>query len=126
MLKKSLHISVIFLLLLATTGVSISRHYCNGVLISSSLFGHAKSCCNSSCNSCHEETSFNKLNTDFVYSDSNIIHPNIYSFIQLIYCSLPSYIVNDTSLKPFNILSLKAPPPGLLAIVPEYLEIFRC
>lgn len=63
MLKKSVHIILSFLLLVATSGLFLSKHYCGGKLLSVSLFQTASSCCDSdSC--CQHETAIIQLDWD--------------------------------------------------------------
>ena len=64
MLKKIGHIVLSLLLLLATTGMAVSKHYCGDSLVSTVLFGEADPCCESgSC--CQNESSFYQLDEDF-------------------------------------------------------------
>jgi hypothetical protein len=64
MFKKFSHITLSFLLLTATTGMAVSKHYCGDSLVSTVLFGEAESCCDSgSC--CHNESSFYQVDEDF-------------------------------------------------------------
>ena len=55
------------LLLLSTTGLAISKHYCGGELISTSLFVEADSCCDSD-DCCKNETEVFQLDEDFSVS----------------------------------------------------------
>lgn len=64
MMKKISHISLIFLLLAATTGMAVSKHYCGNSLISIVFFGEAEPCCDSG-NCCHNETQFFQVDEDF-------------------------------------------------------------
>lgn len=64
MLKSFSHIVLSFLLLLATTGMALSQHYCGDFLVSTSLFGEADPCCDSG-ECCHNETTFYQLDEDF-------------------------------------------------------------
>ena len=68
MFRKILHISVVALLLLATVGISLNKHFCNGELKAVSLFKSAKSCCGEGCSKCHNETKIVKITDDFVPS----------------------------------------------------------
>ena len=45
MLKRVTHIVLSFLLLISTTGMVVSKHYCSGELVSVSLYENDKSCC---------------------------------------------------------------------------------
>jgi len=67
MIKKASHIILSMLLLLSTTGLAISKHYCGGELISTSLFVEADSCCDSD-DCCKNETEVFQLDEDFSVS----------------------------------------------------------
>ena len=55
MFKKAAHIILIGLLLFSTGGVTITRHYCGGALVQTSLYGTPESCCDRNCPYCHNE-----------------------------------------------------------------------
>lgn len=55
------------LLLLSTTGLAISKHYCGGSYVSTSLFVEADSCCDSD-DCCKNETVVFQLDEDFSVS----------------------------------------------------------
>lgn len=67
MLKKASHIILSILLLIAITGLTISKHYCGEELVSTSLFSEAESCCESS-DCCKNETETYQLDEDFSVS----------------------------------------------------------
>ena len=64
MLKGFIHIILSFLLLVPTTGVVVSEHYCQKDLVSVSVFTDADSCCDMA-NCCHNETRVYQLKVDF-------------------------------------------------------------
>lgn len=64
MLKKASHIILSMLLLLSTTGLAISKHFCGGELISTSIFVEADSCCDDS-DCCKNETEVFQLDEDY-------------------------------------------------------------
>lgn len=71
MLKKSIHISISILLLLATTGITVSAHYCGDNLRSLALVSIPVSCCDdASC--CHTETHFYQIDDDFTFPGAEI------------------------------------------------------
>lgn len=75
MLKKVAHIAIVILLLLATTGVSVYKHYCGNTLISKTIGMQKKSCCGDAhCNSCHNDIANFKISDDFEasYFDINL------------------------------------------------------
>lgn len=61
---KSFNIILSFLLLAATTGMAVSKHFCGEYLISVSLFSNPDTCCDDG-NCCHNETAFYQVNEDF-------------------------------------------------------------
>jgi len=64
MLKKLSHIILSLLLLVTTMGMAVSKHYCQGDLMSVSLFGQDKHACDmGSC--CHNETHIYQVKDDF-------------------------------------------------------------
>src|SRR5690554_1342332 len=68
MLKKASHIIFTMILLVATTDLVVSRHYCDELMVSTSLYQEAESCCGeSSC--CHNETESHKLEQMFQISN---------------------------------------------------------
>ena len=78
MFKKANHIILSVLLLIASIGLTISKHYCAGDLISTSLFVEANDCCGDvdSCtneDSCENESTFFHLDDDFSLTTTNEI-----------------------------------------------------
>ena len=72
MLKKIGHISLIILLLLATSGVNIYRHYCGSVLMKETVLLPPSPCCSDHCKSCHNEVSHLKVTDNFETSSFKI------------------------------------------------------
>jgi hypothetical protein len=77
LMKKAGNIIVIFLLLIATGGIPITRHYCGYSLVSFSLFSNPKSCCGDDCNKCHNDFSYQKVTDNFNCSHSEVVKPVI-------------------------------------------------
>ncbi len=73
MLRKAGHIAIILLLIIATGGVTITKHYCGNSLIGQSIFSSPKDCCNEPCKDCRNETKTIKV-TDTFESANNQIH----------------------------------------------------
>jgi hypothetical protein len=71
MLKKISHIILFIVLLAATTGMAVSEHFCNGYLISSSIYTEADSCCDDEC--CRNKMEFIQLDVDFTVSEFSAI-----------------------------------------------------
>ena len=71
-IKKLAHILMIFLLLIATAGVSINKHYSGGNLFSTSVFVEAKSCCETPCSCCKNTSELVQVKADFIASTFNL------------------------------------------------------
>ena len=64
MLRKTSHIILSALLLFATVGLAISKHYCGGDYVSTSIFSEAESCCDSD-DCCKNETEIFQLDEEY-------------------------------------------------------------
>ncbi|MEX2427519.1 MAG: hypothetical protein WD577_04655 [Bacteroidales bacterium] len=109
-IRHLINISLSLLLLVATTGFSISAHYCGDSLVSVELNKEAEPYCdNPKC--CQTETVFSQLDDDFVFAASNINLENTHIF------DIPQYPVTLISKSyitetAINInRPLKFPPP---------------
>jgi hypothetical protein len=65
MLKMIGHIHLILLLLFATGGVNIYRHYCGTSLMKQTVQILPESCCDGHCKACHNETMHLKVTDNF-------------------------------------------------------------
>ena len=68
MTRKILHISISVILLVATTGITVSKHYAGGKLFSVSITGEAKSCCEHDCDCCDNSVDTYRLTADYIIS----------------------------------------------------------
>ncbi len=68
MFRKTAHIILALLLLITTSGFSISKHYCGSPLVKVSINSEAEPCCDDmeNPNCCHNETEYFKLIEDLV------------------------------------------------------------
>ncbi|MCF8219211.1 MAG: hypothetical protein K9I29_09170 [Bacteroidales bacterium] len=67
MLRKTLHIIMTALLLAATTGFTVSKHYCENTLVSYSLYTEAEACCEDiSDECCHDVSEHLQVDQEFV------------------------------------------------------------
>ena len=65
MIKKVGNIVITLLLLIATAGIPITRHYCGSGVMSVSVYSTSKHCCDRNCDKCHDVLKFSKVNDDF-------------------------------------------------------------
>lgn len=65
MQQKIMHIIFAILLILGSSGMSISKHYCGNTLKAVSINSIPDNCCDTSSNCCHNESITIKLEQDF-------------------------------------------------------------
>jgi hypothetical protein len=122
-LKKICQTFVVILLVITTSGITISRHYCGNSLFSMALGHHAKSCCDSKCQGCHDETvhfkvvdhfniTIHKADFDLKPITLNVLHFDL--IIHNLYAISVLYPVAFASSPPIADHS------------PALLQIFRC
>ena len=125
MVKRISHILVSLLLIIATTGVTFTRHYCGDHLISSSVLGKAHNCCGTHCNSCHTEVSSYKVADNFTASEFKI---DLAQQLTLDWLATPCIDLFSISIESYfsvNKFLFNSSPPiaeNTLAL----LQIFRC
>lgn len=125
MVRKSNNIVLAILLLISTSGISVSRHYCGTVQRSVTFFATPKACCGGSCTKCHNVFKFTKVNDDFeagasisAQSISEIISLHPVFFIDL-------FIFND--LSPLTVICYsRADFNHQAGCAPAFLSTFRC
>lgn len=109
MLKKIVHIVFGLLLIVATTGFTISKHYCGNKLLSVSIFDIDKCMCGGPCKDCH--TNIKQIKVSDNYSISEVLHPKalVTAFAILVYNTEFSPLA---SLSDGNgVILYKEPPP---------------
>jgi hypothetical protein len=72
MIKRAGNILIILLLLLGTTGITITRHYCGVNLVGTSLYSSPHHCCNENCPRCHDEKIKLRITDNFASSQSQL------------------------------------------------------
>jgi hypothetical protein len=65
MFNKVSHVLLSLVLFISTTGLTIEKHYCGDSLVSVSLFGDAKTCCDMDGGCCHQEKDTYILTVDY-------------------------------------------------------------
>lgn len=126
MTRKILHIAVSFLLLAATSGITITRHYCGENLISVVFGQQADSCCDGPCQHCHNETVHYQVEDNFTLNQVQFNPDDIASF-DLMYVPVLTFLdgfTDEVSNPGFIQFIDKYPPPKLASSLPA-LQTFR-
>ena len=131
MIKRTGHILVVLLLLLGTTGVTITRHYCGGNLVQTSLYSSPQHCCNENCPRCHDEKINVKITDNFESSQSQVNFaagfkillerhslPTLLACLHISNLSSPNDVQGDRSIKPIPI------NPGFTGHSNPFLQVF--
>ena len=118
-MRKLIHVFVAVLWLLTTTGFSVTKHYCGGKYVKSSINSTPKSCCeNSSC--CHNESEVFQLHENTLFQASNTVveSPSIdlFDFENLFF-----QLDTDSELTSVYLDRIHIPPPNL----PEHLALLQ-
>lgn len=66
MFRRIIHIVLSVFLMVATTGITFSMHYCGGKHVSTSIYKEAKSCCDDTGGCCENKTVHIELEDDYV------------------------------------------------------------
>ena len=75
MFRKLIHLVITFSMILATSGITVTRHYCGDKLESIAINTIHESCCGASCPLCHNVTHSYKVKDNFVASVFNSSNP---------------------------------------------------
>jgi hypothetical protein len=109
MFRKVTHIIISLVLLISTTGLSISEHYCGNEKIHITLNSIEKECCEIPTDCCHDEIKLLQLKGDFTKPPGiiqlNITEFNLSEFPTLL-LFVDNLVVQNTSL---NILEYYIP-----------------
>lgn len=125
MLRKVINISVLVLIVLATTGVSITKHFCGEQLKDISLTGNTKSCCGDECSCCHDEKIILKITDNFTGNTFVIDNAKVLSTLWMSFNQSVIQIIGLPSADSFT-ETLYALPPLILKTSSSFLQTFRC
>lgn len=125
MFRKIIHIVLSLFLVVITTGITFSMHYCGSKLISVSVNNETKSCCDSHCGNCNNKTLRVEVEDQFLIPDqiesSNSIEQNLL---------FPVLIANNDEIlsresKTLDLFSDSSPPSGIPARL-SLLQTYLC
>lgn len=122
MLRKSSHIILSVLLLFVTIGLTISKHYCGGNHVSTSIFGEAEPCCDSD-DCCKNETESYQLNEK--YSLVSISEIPQYNEIELLHFSFLTLKLQEFALEEKEVFfTADLPPPPKIQTILSLNQIY--
>lgn len=98
------------LLLLSTTGLAISKHYCGGELVSTSLFADVDSCCDSD-DCCKNEKKVFQLNEDFSVSTALELPESVQINLLAVSLVVFNLSIEERSLTDESLFTDSHPPP---------------
>lgn len=111
MLKIAANIILSVVVLVSTSGFTISKHYCGSRLVDVAVMVEAENCCGDEGSSgcCHNETEYFQLEADYLISivgiDLQEILPDI------VYTDLPVFITDEANTGHSDILNFAESPP---------------
>lgn len=112
------------LLLLATSGLTISKHYCGNRLVEVAVDHIPGNCCDDA-NCCHNETAHFQLTDYFsLFNDFDEVQINVYEIVQFFISDVEDaryFEVIDPILNHSPNL-----PPGYYSSQLSFLQTFRC
>ena len=97
------------MMVVATTGVTISKHYCHNQLVDVAVNHHSDKCCDTGCNSCNDEVSTYKLTDNFVGPDVLTSLP--VNVIQLYLNAVVTFSAGITDVETQHFTELNTGPP---------------
>ena len=125
MFRKIANIITVLALLVATTGIIISKHYCGDTLVSVTIDARAESCCGTTCNCCHTDIVSIHLKDNFVnqHISINTEPPAIDCFL-----SVPAeYLLNNyVPFDEFSQVVFESPPHQDTSDYLSFLQTYRC
>lgn len=127
MARRLSHILIMITLILATAGVTVTRHYCGNQLKNISLNSEPKSCCGDHCNCCHNETFTQKVTNDYL-SSNDVQAPaiKIISLDWMVAPSVLSFTLTEPSLALHSSYIPYNSPPLIADNPPAQLQVFLC
>lgn len=125
MLKKAGNIVLILLMLIATSGVALTRHYCGPTEMSFSVYSTPKACCEGHCDKCHNVFKFTKVNDNFE-AGSSISTQAFADFVTLHTAFFIDLFDNASIPTPIDDLNHRAVCISLAGHSPASLGNFRC
>lgn len=116
---------MVTLLLVSTTGMTVSKHYCGGSLVNVNIFSEVTACCEGGCSSdcCHNESEHFELDEDFVVEINNVEYQE--AILDLVLPVIQSFFINEKEQQDFELVSLNPPPPQKVLAFLSDIQVYR-
>ena len=127
MLKKILNITTSLLLLLATTGFTVSEHYCGSRIVDVAFDTLPNSCCDSHDmdNCCHDKTEHFQVKENFVGAQTHSVdQAKMLNILPVLVVNSIFTPIKEQSAKIFKLIA-ESPPPPLIQTVLSLLQVYR-
>lgn len=116
---------MVLLLLVSTTGMTVSKHYCQGKLVNVNFFSETKTCCDdigtSKC--CHNESKHFELDEDFLVVANDIQFQE--TTLDLLLPFIQSFVFNEIEEQNIETVNLNPPPPKEVLAFLSDLQVYR-
>jgi len=125
MFRKITHIILSVFLMVSTTGITLSMHYCGGKWVSTSINKEAKSCCDGTDGCCENKTIHFEVEDDYVspiqVDNTKIVELDVlFPILFVLHFELLSE-ENET----FEVFTDASPPPTIQTRL-SLLQTFLC
>lgn len=124
MLRKITHIVLALFLMVATTGVTFSMHYCGGELVSITINKKAKTCCDGSGGCCENKTLHFEVEDDYITSGQVKNGENVELDILFPILFVLNFKLLEEKDKALEVFNDSSPPPTIhtrLSLLQTYL-----
>ncbi len=114
-MKKLTSIALATLLLVSTIGVTVHKHYCDNILVSTSVLPHADDACDSSMpmddNSCEDQHEFHQVNSPLVVHTLGFELAPSFQCLPVSFFKIVSLQSNKLTAEPKLYADANPPPP---------------
>ncbi|MGQ8336721.1 HYC_CC_PP family protein [Sunxiuqinia sp. A32] len=124
MTKRFIHITMTLMLIVASIGFTITKHYCGDELVDLSITGNVDSCCDMQDGCCHDESQAFHLNQDYT---SPVVIDHVYYFTFVTF-EIPQFCIErqeeiNTTLSALN-FGESPPPKDVLHFLSD-VQVYR-
>lgn len=125
---KIIHGFLTAVLLMATSGFTLHKHYSGNTVYDIGLLNEAETCCTTGgddarCDCCHDVKEFHKLDVDVVVPADEELHVQQVDLFDVFLPQNTRLFATDVQFF-VNLIQLKLPPPGVVPDISTDLQVF--